>query len=174
MVQDGRLEATVALSELPRVAEQQDGSDCGGVTVAVAVTVSDFTLGDGRVVRRLTGDAAFTWQTVCQRSLDRIEVAVTAPIDVVLAADADDTGETWDAWPHDAELTFGTVIEEYLLLALPLAPTRDEDCRADKRGENDSEAEPMRQPFAGLKDLMQGSAAREASALPHDEPDIDN
>jgi uncharacterized protein len=66
-------------------------------------------------------------------------------------ASAEVTGSREPVIAQNGQVSLATLIEEELLLALPLAPMhRDSDCVA----RSEPQAETRQKPFAGLRDLM--------------------
>ncbi|MEM8983091.1 MAG: YceD family protein [Pseudomonadota bacterium] len=173
MAHDGTYELTASVGELPRLSAVS-GSSRDGAPIRVAVSVSAHILADGRTAWRLRGDVRFNWTGDCQRCLAPVEIAVTAPLDVVVAGDVDDTGEAWDAWEDDAELTLGSVVDEYALLALPLAPAHDGECGVAQAEHEPERTEALRQPFAELKELLRDRPVAATDGPTRKETDTDN
>ncbi|MEO1037673.1 MAG: YceD family protein [Pseudomonadota bacterium] len=161
----GPVNFTMPVCDLPRLAAQFDGGTDGRVAVALEASLITDTAGQEQ--RRLTGNASFAWATRCQRCLERMTVAVTAPIDVVVANDGvDDDGQPWDSWLDDPGLTLGDIIDEYALLALPLAPMHDYDCVSFASAEEPATEPSTRRPFAALEDLLRDATDDDASPTP--------
>ncbi len=156
---DGHYHSTIGFAHLPRLAAAYRSSpDAAGAALQLAVLPGE--LADGRTAQRLRGTVTFAWQTDCQRCLAALELDVVAPFDVILADDADDTAEDWDAWTTDIDtVALADILDEYALLALPLAPRHaDTDCSAQlatPQKEMASSATARRQrPFSELKNLL--------------------
>jgi uncharacterized protein len=97
----------------------------------------------------------------CQRCLGPVRRALAADAQVVFAEDGEpglpEGSETVGGDPH--RLDFAALVEDELLLALPIIPQHEagEACTLPA-GEGDeidaSDTAEMRRPFAGLKDLL--------------------
>ena len=92
----------------------------------------------------------------CQRCLEEM----TWPVDtdsrlafVANATSAEVAGSREPVIAVDGQVSLATLIEEELLLALPLAPMHRDasDCHARPEPQAD---QPRHKPFAGLRDLM--------------------
>lgn len=121
---------------------------------------------DGQKVRYLRGNLRTTLTLVCQRCLEPLSYPLD--IDICLGLLLSEDGmeglpEVYDPYVLDhrtAELR--TIVEDELMLALPLIPMHDTDrCRIDAA--HAAEESPAavadagsRQPFAGLDALMKG------------------
>lgn len=107
----------------------------------------------------LTGSAAVPWTGSCRRCLG--EVAGVATVEVREVYETHPTeGETWPL-DHD-HIDLGPLLHDLALLALPLAPLCDDDCRgpapdafpATVVTEPDPDAPPPKDPrWAALDDL---------------------
>ncbi|HZF24900.1 MAG TPA: YceD family protein [Steroidobacteraceae bacterium] len=101
------------------------------------------------------GHVSATLTLTCQRCLGEM----TLPIDTdsrlafVASAGAEAPASREPVIAPDGQVSLATLIEEELLLALPLAPMHGEtdDCRASPESH---ESEPRQKPFAGLRELM--------------------
>ena len=145
----------VAIRALPRLAELVRDKAAG--KLMVELSSEPWLAPGGQSAPRLRGMVRVTWPAVCQRCLEPLDLAIAAPVDVVITSqDIDDTGAAFDVWPADAATTLGDVIEEYVLLALPVAPAHEPACPEAKQQDNEpvASAGDTRRPFAGLKDLL--------------------
>ena len=94
----------------------------------------------------------------CQRCLEAVEVAVDAHGRLVFV-ESEEAAAGLPASHDPVTMSNGRVslpdlVEEELLLALPLIPAHpDEGCRQEPQAE-DSQAAPTQRPFAGLRELM--------------------
>ncbi|MEO0997176.1 MAG: DUF177 domain-containing protein [Pseudomonadota bacterium] len=106
---------------------------------------------------RLHGEVTAAVTLACQRCLEPMPVSVAAQVDAPFVDGAQDDGGG-DAWPVDDRVRFGEVVEEFVLLALPMVALHAaEDCGAEIRPEFDaSPAAARRSPFAGLGSLVAG------------------
>jgi len=91
----------------------------------------------------------------CQRCLDGLDYPLAARSRLLLVEDGErwpadeSTEERYDAIPAQRELDLVTLVEDEILLALPLAP-RHETCEAPAPGLKAGEP----RPFAGLAKLL--------------------
>jgi uncharacterized protein len=110
---------------------------------------------NGRPALRLRLSGAL--QLTCQRCLDALEFPVHVDATLLLAqAQAEIDAEPFDAEGPEwivahREMQVHSLVEDELLLALPLAP-RHERCAGAMAGPHESE----RSPFAGLRELIRG------------------
>jgi uncharacterized protein len=103
------------------------------------------------------------WLT-CQRCLEPVECEVASASRLVFAADDGEAAKVppdWDATMADAaRIALGELVEDDLLLALPIVPMHGPDTRCAKAiaPAEDTAGEPERpavqRPFAQLKDLL--------------------
>jgi uncharacterized protein len=105
----------------------------------------------------VTADVVLT----CQRCLGPVRRALASEAQVVFADEAapglPEGSETVGGDPH--RLDFAALVEDELLLALPIIPAHDagEACTLPAGDGNETDASDtaeMRRPFAGLKDLL--------------------
>ncbi len=102
-------------------------------------------------------------QLVCQRCLERMEFALHVERQLVLARSQDEIdAESLDQGSPDwllgsKEMPVGALIEDELLLELPLAPRHDR-CAA-RAGEVAAESETAN-PFSGLRGLLESGKAK--------------
>lgn len=121
---------------------------------------------DAQRVRYLRGHLRTTLNLVCQRCLQPLSHPLDIDICLALLLSEDEVEglpEVYDPYVLDrraAELT--AIVEDELMLALPLIPTHDAaDCRIDAAYAAVEEATPppdsgTRRPFAGLDALWKG------------------
>lgn len=151
---DGRqLRGALAVASLPRLAEQLDGS--GG---AVDYEVVGYVTAKGHPALHLT--VAADVDLVCQRCLGRLNQRLESQRDIVLVPDADefaqvnDEAESEDVIPEVARLDLRDLVEDELLLVMPLAPHHAEGACSPPQdrhaGEHDVQAS---SPFAMLSQL---------------------
>jgi uncharacterized protein len=113
-----------------------------------------FERSEGANLRRMHGRVSADVNVTCQRCLESMTIAISAKPDTILLR----VGEPDPGLPEDADvLTVATaptpvteLIEEELLLALPMVPMHElNECPARRYVVSPSESE-KRQPFAGL------------------------
>ena len=107
------------------------------------------------------GRVTATLHLTCQRCMGELALAVDAPCRLVFAEE-----DAADAVPADEELmttrggriSLAELVEEELLLALPLVPRHGEgtECSMRAAGQAPAADERKQRPFAGLRDLMKG------------------
>lgn len=138
----------IPLSEMPNLQASQN-RQTGEAQVQLRVMQRD----DGQVI--LLGQAEIDLALECQRCLQPIEQRFFADFELVLvkyerqlAAVSDED----DAIVVDDELELAPLIEQELILALPMIAKHD-DCQATYDNTPAAEAE-RQQPFANLKDLL--------------------
>jgi uncharacterized protein len=139
------------LATLPRL------SDAGAMAGTVANAQLQFALFERRptIAARVSGVAVLT----CQRCLRPCERTIDEQALLMVVADVnDDIAGGYEPWVGDAEhLSLVAVVEEQMLLALPLAPmhANSDDCRAATATEAPRDGREDRQrPFANLRDLI--------------------
>ena len=154
-----RARATVEVSAAPgsfaRLAEAVAGHE-----EAVTATLRFAPVRGGGV--RVRGKAETRVAACCQTCLENIDLELVAEVDVLLHADA----EVLDAQPLDqdtlhyadsdgeGELGLADLVEDQLLLELPMVPRHDDDCIAALEYEVPSAPELRRKsPFEALRDL---------------------
>lgn len=150
-----RLTGSLALAELPRLAEQ-----VGDAERNIQYEVAGFLDGRGRPTLRLRLDGVVELR--CQRCLEALPTRLVAQRDIVLVADADEFGpiededESTDIIPAVARLDLRVLLEDEVLLGLPAAPRHaDGACQAEGAAQA---AQPERSsPFAGLAKFKHGS-----------------
>ncbi len=106
-------------------------------------------------------------QLVCQRCLDRMEFALHIDRHLVLARSQEEIDAAIDAESLDEsgpdwllaskEMSVGAMIEDELLLELPIAPRHDR-CAA-KAGGPAAESDAAH-PFSGLRGMLEGGKAK--------------
>jgi uncharacterized protein len=147
----GQLTGTLDLSRLPRVNDLLFDS-AGEVRYAVTGYLND--RGHNALHVELDGELKLR----CQRCLGPLIQPVRVQRDIVLVPGADefaqreDEAESEDVIPDVARLALGPLLEEELLLALPLAP-RHEEGACDTGIETATAPAPS--PFAALAKLKQ-------------------
>ncbi len=101
----------------------------------------------------MSGSAEAPLLLVCQRCGLSFATDVETEWRIVLARSLEDernlAEQGQDAWYHTAELDIGEIIEEELILALPMAPRHREDCESRPQ----QAATPH--PFAALAGLFE-------------------
>jgi len=143
-----RLGGKLSVEVLPRLAEAiRPGSE-------VAFEARGFVTVKGHSALHL--DVSATVQLPCQRCLEPLEQRLESRRDIVLVPGADefsppdDEAETEDIIPEVARLDLRELVEDELLLALPLAPHHEDGACSAPIGAVD---EQMQSPFAVLSRL---------------------
>ncbi len=173
-VESASFEGVLPISRLPRLAEAllDNGLDNTGVPESVVVKLRFSSDGPGRVL--VAGAAHFDQQWLCQRCLDTVLLCSECDIEMILSAHKKVIEQLRD--DQDSLLTDGDlvdtadIIEDQLLLALPMSP-KHEDCdpafevpELIERGPIASQAqddtveeieEGRQRPFAELKRLTE-------------------
>ncbi|NIL92977.1 MAG: hypothetical protein GTO71_00705 [Woeseiaceae bacterium] len=105
---------------------------------------------------QLEGEVSATIDVVCQRCLEPLSLPLAVELKLLFAADeAVDGGDDFEVWELDEEsIRPLDVVEEALIMALPLAAMHDnEKCRSPDEAEA-GESVTIR-PFAALKSQME-------------------
>jgi len=119
-----------------------------------AYDVDGFVTAKGHSALRLKVSAAVGLE--CQRCLERLEQLVESRRDIVLVpgadefAEPDDEAETEDVIPEPDRLDLRELIEDELLLAMPLAPHHPEGECSVPPLQNDGSDASHQSPFAVL------------------------
>lgn len=126
------LRGQLRLAELPRVVPELYDADYGGI---VDYTVSGFETAKREPALRLGLSGSFGLR--CERCLNRLEFALDVQRAIVLAqgldefTPVDDEDETTDTIPAVARLDLRALLEDEVLLNLPMAPRHAEgECQA--------------------------------------------
>jgi len=152
---EGPLSGVIPIAVCRRLIELQGGSDEGEIVVAGELST--------RAVEATPGEPAFVGtastfvRLTCERCLKKFDFALEASFAVVFIAAIGERqdGPDFDFW----ELGCGTVrpadvVEEYLVLALPLAVKHADDECAATAAESpiaETDGRPTQSPFAGLR-----------------------
>lgn len=143
------LEGSVPVARFARLADQLASRE-GSV---------DATLGFGREDGRevVSGRIEGRLTLVCQRCLGGVEVPVAARVDLVRVASEAAAAEVEGA--HDPfvaptrEVALAELVEDELILALPLVPMHEGDARCAPRAAPPGEDQRRESPFAALASL---------------------
>jgi uncharacterized protein len=148
-----RLAGAMQVASLPRVADLL--FDSGGT---VRYAVSGFVNARGYSALRVELDAELSLR--CQRCLGRLLQPVHTERDIVLVPGADefsqreDEAESEDVIPDVPRLDLAPLLEEEMLLALPLAVRHEEgECRSEPTSDAHSPDPGASSPFAALAKL---------------------
>ena len=147
---EAALERSYELEKLPRLTE------AGALPGTVANAQLRFALFE----RRPTMDAHVSGIAVltCQRCLQPCECTIDEQALLMVVANERDVAGGYEPWVGDAEhLSVVAVVEEQVLLALPLVPMHadSDDCRPTTAAESPGESREDRQrPFANLRELI--------------------
>lgn len=146
------LRGRIALLDLPRLRESLAGTP-GSVDFLLQGSADP----QGRSVLTLSLSAALS--VTCQRCLDPVSVPVTPTARFVLAASeaelppVEEEPEEWTAIVGSTSMDVETLVEDELILALPIAPSHAEgECRAAREGG----AGGVENPFGVLASLKPG------------------
>ena len=151
----GRLR-DIAESELKSVSAAERPRDW--LDSPVEVTLEFRWLDTGRELVQAGGRIRATLPAVCQRCLEAFELVVDTPVRVVFDQPGGDLAhDDYDAWEFDGTaILLQDVVEETVVMALPLAPLHDagSECAAlaGKRPEAGPETT---RPFADLRSRME-------------------
>ncbi len=143
------IEAQIALADLQRIRPLLRGEEGLARGLFRFHRESALAVAEGHVSATLT--------LTCQRCLGEMTLPVDTDSRLVFVADAvasaDLAGSREPVIAVSGQVSLAMLIEEELLLALPLAPMhRDaDDCHARPEEQAD---QPRHKPFAGLRDLM--------------------
>jgi uncharacterized protein len=150
------LERSLDLRQLPRVAE---AGALKGTHVQAKLHFAIFQ-GKATVDVQVEGVAVLE----CQRCLKPCETELHESEQVIVAAnDAEDVPGGFEPFIGDVEsLSLSALIEEQVLLGLPLVPLHDDPAQCRKsasgkrvaRAEAEAQPEDTQRPFANLRDLL--------------------
>lgn len=137
------------LSAMPNLCESQNRQS-GEVQASLSVIMRE----DGQTVLR--GEASAELALDCQRCLQPLVETFIASFELVLLKyehQLDNVSDEDDAIVVEEQLELAPLIEQELILALPMIAKHD-DCQADYENSEKMAVE-RQQPFANLKDLLQ-------------------
>ena len=151
------VERSLDLHQLARVAE------AGGLEGTAVQAVLRFAAFEGRPTVEIDLEGVAVLE--CQRCLKPCECSLSESERVIVVAnDTDEVAGGYEPFIGDAEsLSLSALIEEQVLLALPLVPMHDDpaQCRKSASGKRvakvQAEAQPddVQRPFANLRDLLE-------------------
>src|SRR5262245_13202290 len=141
------LETEIALADLERIRPLLRG-DAG-------VARGRFRFHRESALAVAEGHVSAILTLTCQRCLEEMTLPVDADSRLAFVdsaeASAEEIGSRDPVVAQDGQVSLATLIEEELLLALPLVPMhRDSDCFV----RSEPQAESRQKPFAGLRELM--------------------
>jgi len=152
------IEGCIAVKELKRLADCLTDS-AGDIRVAL-----DFGFDEQRR-RVITGEVTTNVSVQCQRCLQPVAIELVEPVNLALVESeemAKALPATLDPWfSEDDQIRPAEIVEEQLILGLPIAATHD-DCESampdtqgiDEPDESGAQAQPSKQnPFAVLASL---------------------
>ncbi len=150
------LKGSIGAENLPRV--RQDAVAVSEIQVELA-----FARGDqGRI--GVKGVISGQFELLCQRCMDTVVTEVTQPVDLVVVWNDDQSRSVpreLDPWEVDEQANLFELIEEEILLALPLVAKHPEgQCQPPEIPEQDilePEEEGRQKPFEILKELTKPS-----------------
>lgn len=141
------------LRALPGSAPPRDWQDSD-----VQVGLSFAWLDPGMRIAAATGQVAAGLPVVCQRCLEPFEMVIETPIRMVFGKSLDDPRYAdYDAWEVDGTaIVLRDVVEEALVMAMPLAPLHDASTACGRQAEA-TQVEPPEttRPFADLRARME-------------------
>lgn len=159
----GQLSGQLALGELPRLAEEAQG-DVSGLEVVWQVQGGERAAGDGGLRPCLHVQADVTLPLSCQRCLEPVQVALEVDQHLLFARDeasAEALAEVSedDVLAMSSELDLIALIEDELLLAMPLVPRHGRCPHPVKMSVQDADFDAAEDekphPFAALAELKQ-------------------
>lgn len=146
------LNGTIVLSELARLAELSL-DDAAEVEVAL-----DFGVDEQRH-RLVTGTASCVLSLMCQRCLEPVDVSIDAVLNLAVVWDEERAGQLPKSLDPlilgEGQADIYTVVEDELLLNLPIASYHGEECveRTSFGDDEAEEAEVTENPFQVLEQL---------------------
>jgi uncharacterized protein len=141
-----KLNDSLTIAELPRLAEMLFNNSKTQVEFQL--------LGTGKQFRQPSLHLAIKADlaVICQRCLDEMQVSLNLDFDYLISdteiSEAEENDEI-DWLEENHEMDVHTLIEDELLLALPIAPTHAHDC-----SKLSSQSGDKPNPFAALKGLI--------------------
>ncbi|MFO1349882.1 MAG: YceD family protein [Gammaproteobacteria bacterium] len=146
-----RLSGSLPLAELPRLSALLHSTD-GCVAVQLAGGMDD------QSIAFIAGQAKTTVEVVCQRCLEVMSMALAVDFRLGLVASetqAENLPARYEPLILQEPLSVAELVEDELLLALPLAPKHENSaqCRAGMRIESAAETSTSK-PFAQLAGLL--------------------
>lgn len=138
----------LSLAKMPNLRTSQNRQH-GEATVSISVVKRD----DGQIV--ILGNANAELELDCQRCLQPIVEAYEAQFELVLLKyehQTENVSEEDDAIVVEEQLALAPLIEQELILALPMIAKHD-DCQANYEN-SANELTERQQPFANLKNLL--------------------
>ena len=151
----GRLR-DIAEYELQSVSTAERPRDWLDLPVEVRLEFS--WLDTGREFVQAGGRIGATLPAVCQRCLAAFELVVDTPVRVVFGQPGSDLADDdYDAWEFDGTaILLQDVVEETVVMALPLAPLHDADSECDALAAKCPKSGPeTTRPFADLRSQME-------------------
>lgn len=147
------IDGVVAVAEMPRLLSALAG-DSAEITAELEFCIAE----EGR--KTLRGKASSTVEVVCQRCLDSMPLELEVEFNLAVVWDEDQAvalPKYLDPWIHgEGVADLYSVIEEELLLDLPMVSYHEVECVARERfqsGELVETPEPVDNPFQMLKQL---------------------
>lgn len=158
----GRLEGVLVLASLPRLAAELEHAE-GEVSVALAAGI------DAQGLRFITGRLQTGIALICQRCLGPLQWPLDIAVSLALVRNetmADRLPEQYEPLLiADGLISVADLVEDELLLALPLIPQHDQIRKCEIHADQALAAsEPVpnagqSQPFASLASLLQNTQA---------------
>ena len=148
----GHLKVSLPVASLPRLAEALEGGGEVDADLHIGRSATGVPLVSGQVRARVARS--------CQRCLDTVEQTVEIELALGVAAPGTDPELPEGFEVCEAEsLTLGELLEDEVLLALPMIALHDDRQQCGslagrvEQAEHENESEPSRHPFAVLKKL---------------------
>ncbi len=158
----GRLEGVLVLASLPRLAAELEHAE-GEVSVALAAGI------DAQGLRFITGRLQTGIALICQRCLGPLQWPLDIAVSLALVRNetmADRLPEQYEPLlVADGLISVADLVEDELLLALPLIPQHDQIQKCEIHADQAlATSEPVpdagqNQPFASLASLLQNTQA---------------
>jgi len=159
--QGRRISGELALTVLPRLAALSCQPATGQVTVDLQFSC------DADQQCWLQGSVSYQLEVICQRCLEKMSLTIDSEINTLLVTSVDDDGSDHQQSDIDAtqtvcigKTTVAALIEDDLLLAMPMFAKHDTGSCQDKRGEiksteisNKQKDDQQQNPFAILATL---------------------
>ena len=152
------LDGEFPLARMPRLTEQlNDSSGAVNVTVQFAYDSQKIPFVQGKI----QADLVMT----CQRCMGAVQVPLAIDVNLALlhsAVDMEDLPAQYEPLVVDsARLSLLTVVEDELLLALPIVAMHDTaECHAGERDSTEDEQGQTSSPFAVLAGLKKGQTEK--------------
>ena len=163
LIQKAKLGAEIdgewPISKLDRIADQLVSND--------GVLAAKLELGQQEKLLFLKGSISVTLAVTCQRCMQAMDLPLNAEICLALITHEGQEDQLPDGFEpllvEDSKMRLPDILEDELLLAMPLVPMHDSDCseylqqqkqRQAVEAEQDEAEKEKQNPFSVLKDLL--------------------